>query len=349
MNSVVLIPAYQPNRSLIDLVAELSRSEVGHVVVVDDGSGPDYAEIFSAISRSVKVTVLEHAVNLGKGAALKTGINHVACRWPDAVGVVTADADGQHVPADVLRLTRTLSENPRTLVLGSRRFEGDVPLRSRIGNSATRHVLRLLTGCSLRDTQTGLRGVPREMMPRLLKLDSQGYEFELDMLILCRQGNCRIMEIDVSTVYFDRNRKSHFHPVVDSMRIYFTLLRFLVAALLTAAIDYTVFAAVHFWGAPIHLSQTAARLVAMLFNYVAVRRAVFNSGQSHAEVMPKYVLLVAVSGVISYSMIRLLMTELSLNVLVAKLIAESVVFIANFAIQRDFVFTRQRDRAGDPG
>lgn len=334
---------------LVDLVTELSASGVEGIIVVNDGSGPDYQETFSAVSRLPKVVVLEHAVNLGKGAALKTGINHAACHHPDSVGVVTADADGQHLAADVLHVARTVVDNPQSLVLGSRRFDRQTPWRSRAGNYATRHLFRLLTGCALRDTQTGLRGIPREMMLRLLRLPSQGYEFELEMLILARQTKRRILETDIRTVYADGNKPSHFNPLPDSMRIYFTLFRFLIVALLTAGIDYTVFVAAYLLGAPIYGAQILARFVAMFFNYPAVRNAVFNSGQSHAEVILKYLLLVVISGSISYCVILVLVSEFSLGVIVAKMIAESLIFLANFAIQRDFVFIRQAGKKGNPG
>ena len=154
------------------------------------------------------------------------------------------------------------------------------------------------------------------------------------------------METDVRTVYSVGDRPSHFHPLLDSMRIYFVLFRFLIVALLTAALDCSVFAAAYWSGTSIHMAQTLARFVAMFFNYGAVRGAVFNSGQSHAEVVPKYLLLVVVSGVISYGTICWLIARLPLNVLVAKMIAESVIFLANFAIQRDFVFTRHKTGHG---
>lgn len=346
MNLLAVIPAYQPDPSLVDLASKLSQSGLRGVLVVNDGSGPDCDAIFSQLARLPKVTVLDHAINLGKGAALKTGINHAACRYPDLLGVVTADADGQHLPDDVLQVARILVENPHALILGVRRFDRRTPWRSRIGNAVTRHALRLLVGCGLRDTQTGLRGIPRRMLPELLRLPSRGYDFELDMLILGRQTRCPIVQTEIRTVYQPGNISSHFNPLLDSLRISFTLLRFFVVALLTALVDYTVFVTVWLLGAPIYRAQIMARFVAMFFNYAAVRNTVFCSGQSHSQVAPRYLLLVVASGVVSYSMILFLLARFTGSVILAKMVAESLVFVANFAIQRDFVFTVPRSRKG---
>src|SRR5689334_23087678 len=97
----VVIPAYRPSAGLVDLVRSLSGRERNAIVVVDDGSGPEFAAVFAAAAALPNVELLRHAVNLGKGAALKTAFNHVLCVYPDLAGVVTADADGQHHPDDI--------------------------------------------------------------------------------------------------------------------------------------------------------------------------------------------------------------------------------------------------------
>src|SRR4051794_38578704 len=156
----VVIPAYRPSSGLVDLVRNLRRQSQRAIVIVDDGSGPDYPETFARASAFPNVTLLRHAVNLGKGAALKTAFNHILCSMPDVIGVVTADADGQHHPDDIERIAGALLARPDALVLGARAFDGDVPLRSKIGNLATRGLMHALLGQKLRDTQTGLRGIP---------------------------------------------------------------------------------------------------------------------------------------------------------------------------------------------
>ncbi len=346
MNIVALIPAYNPETRLISLVSELSESSLGGIIVVNDGSSVEHNAIFDEIGKLSGVTVLRHAVNLGKGAALKTGLNHAYCSFPDYIGVVTLDADGQHLTKDILNVACALMNNPENLVMGVRGFDHDVPLRSKIGNSATKYLFRLLMGKKLIDTQSGLRGIPMDFIPRLLKIDSNGYEFELDMLLASKYSGRQIVEQKIETVYIEGNKSSHFNPLLDSMKIYFVLFRFTIASLLTTVIDYTVFLLTLAFTSSLLSSQIAARLTAMIFNYSAVRKLVFYSEQKHSQTFPKYAGLVFTSGSLSYLMIHALSEYTFMSVITAKVISESTIFLANFAIQRDFIFTRSRKQTG---
>jgi len=338
----VVIPAYRPGATLVALVDALLDRAVDTVIVVDDGSGPAFASLYEGIARHGRVHILHHAVNLGKGAALKTGLNYALAEIPGLLGVVTADADGQHDPNDILSIAGRLRKCPDALILGVRQWETRVPWKSRAGNLVTRILLRLMVGQKLSDTQTGLRGIPAALIPHLLRTSSQGYEFELDMLIACKHRAYPILEEPIRTIYLDGNRSSHFRPVLDSMRIYFLLFRFGALSLLTALLDNLVFiVAFHFNGA-LAQSQIAARLCAMAFNYLGARGVVFHSQQRHAVVLPKYVLLVMGNGLLSYALIRWLHDSLGWQVVPAKLVAEGLLFVANFVLQRDLVFTRKR-------
>jgi len=342
MKIAFLVPAYRPGQPLVDVVKDLRERSPEPIIVVDDGSGPDFRTYFEECQRWDDVHVLRHDVNQGKGAALKTGIEYSLSLEPECAGVVTADADGQHHPDDILAVARKLAENPDSLVMGVREFSGEVPLRSRFGNTLTRHAFRLLLGVSLTDTQTGLRGIPRSLIPKLLEIKSTGYEFELDMLIACRHQNCPVVEQGIRTIYLDENRSSHFSPVLDSMKIYFVLMRFGALSLLTAGVDNIVFFLLHTWTGSVPGSLAGGRVVAVLFNYLAVRKAVFLSDERHRTLLPKYLLLVCCSGLASYGLIRFLSGTYGVPVIYAKLIAESILFFVNFVIQRDVIFTTSR-------
>src|SRR5579872_765680 len=122
MKSIVLIPAYQPSAELAPLVRQLVSLGVERIVLVNDGSSVECESIFDEARKLSQVKVLRHAVNLGKGSALKTGINFILCEYPEAETVVTADADGQHAPADILRVMEEAGKSPGKLVMGARRF-----------------------------------------------------------------------------------------------------------------------------------------------------------------------------------------------------------------------------------
>ena len=150
----VLIPVYQPDEGLPELVSALRDSGL-EVLVVNDGSTVNLS-VFQRLEQA-KVPVLHHPQNCGKGRALKTGIAHMAKEGFQAV--ITADADGQHSVADIRRVAQALEEHPTQLVLGARDIAQMIP-RSRAGNSLTQKLFRVLHGIRLQDTQTGLRGIP---------------------------------------------------------------------------------------------------------------------------------------------------------------------------------------------
>ena len=307
--------------------------------MVDDGSGSESAEIFARAAAFPGVHLLRHASNQGKGAAVKTAFRFAQQQFPDMVGVVTADADGQHDPKDIARVAAVLlAHDGQNLVLGARAFQGTVPLRSRIGNIITSRVMHVLLGRKLRDTQTGLRGIPASLLPRLLELESNGYEFELEMLILAHQFSVPIIEEPIRTIYEAGNRSSHFNPLVDSMKIYFVLARFASVSLLTALLDNLVFYIAYRRTGEVLASQVVGRLLAVAFNYWMVRRSVFFSRERHLSTLPKYLALVVISGAASYGGIRALGATLGIPPVAAKLMVESALFFANFAVQRLLIF-----------
>ena len=343
MRIAALIPAYRPGPPLIELVDRLCQSDLDPILIVDDGSGPAYGPVFERCRQLPRVHVLAHSSNLGKGAALKTGMRHLAGQPAGCAGVVTADADGQHRAEDVLKVAARLAAEPATFVIGAREFGPAVPLRNRAGNIITRAVLRALLGRHLTDTQSGLRGIPFDVFPALSRIPSNGYEFELDMLIALKHWSRPVAEVGIQTIYGSGLPASHFNPLLDSMRVIFVLLRFSLLSLATAALDNLVFWRLYQAGAGLLGSQTVARVAAVLFNYVLARRAVFLSQDRHRKLLPRYLVLVAASGAASYHLIGALQSALGVDVIWAKMLAESGLFALNFILQRDFVFTRPGD------
>ncbi len=350
MKIAVLIPAFQPAASLLDVVRALAQKEMPAIVVVDDGSGPEYEALFDRVATLPNVHLLRHSSNRGKGAALKTGFEFVLSSLPGFGGVVTADADGQHHPDDIERVAAALEKQPQSVVLGVRGFQGEVPWRSRFGNTLTRWLMHGLLGQKVSDTQTGLRGIPAGLLPELLRIESNGYEFELEMLLAAHRLDIALVEEPIRTIYDRGNPTSHFNPIVDSMKIYFVLLRFASVSLLTAALDNLVFYIAYRRTGNLLASQILGRVFAVAFNYSMVRRSVFYSQQRHLAVLPKYLMLVLASGAVSYAGIRLLISSTPLGAVPAKLMVETALFFANFAVQRFFIFRAgKKEPAGKSG
>ena len=223
-NQILVLPAYEPSPQLPQLMRALSDAFAA-VVVVDDGSRRT-ADVFAETAALPGVRLLRHAANRGKGAALKTAFADVLRAFPDAAGVVTADADGQHLPEDIRRVAAATDAHPDRVTLGVRSFGGrDVPFRSRLGNLWTCGEFFLLTGTWIRDTQTGLRGIPRALLPRFAALAGDRYDYESRMLVAAAKLPQPPVQIPITTVYESGNATSHYRPLADTLSTQAALVR----------------------------------------------------------------------------------------------------------------------------
>ena len=216
---VVLIPAYQPEARLLDLLKQL-RCHGFLLCVVDDGSGDDYKTIFQKAEQYA--AVLRLPVNRGKGAALKYGLSRLRELFPNCAHFITADADGQHPVPEILRVRDALREGA-SMVVTMRDFSGKIPRRSRAGNDLSRWVYTLLMGRYLRDNQSGLRGFSVEHIDWLLQVKGDRYDYEMNVLCHADKQKIPFETIRIPSVYFEENGSSHFHPVRDTVRIYRSL------------------------------------------------------------------------------------------------------------------------------
>lgn len=220
----ILIPAYKPDIKMINLTETLLK-EGYEILVVNDGSGKEFDEIFSKLDK--RITLLNHEVNKGKGRAMKTGFEYILENSPDSEGVIAVDADGQHLPDDIAKVKEKMVEKPDWIVIGSRLFKGDVPLRSRFGNSVTRFVFAVVSGLRLSDTQTGLRGIPYSRLKEMSELEGERYEYEMNMLMYIARKKIPISEVFIETVYIEDNASSHFNTVKDSIKIYKIIFKYI--------------------------------------------------------------------------------------------------------------------------
>lgn len=342
MTAVVLIPAYEPNRALVELVGEIIGATAGHpkvavVVVVDDGSGPDYAQIFETV-RMLGADVIGHADNRGKGYALKQGFTFVETHYPGR-DVVCADCDGQHRVADILHVADELGARPQSIVLGSRLFAGDIPTRSRVGNIITRVVFHHLTGLRLQDTQTGLRGCSAAMLPWLRGIRGDHFQFEIEVLLAAKRAGITLHEVPIETVYLEGNRSSHFRPVRDSISIYVPFLKFSMSSLAAFALDATLFFVLIALTGHLAVSIVGARVVSASANFVANRRLVL---QQHRQPLRTSAIRYAALAVLllgtNYALMRFLLGPVSLPLVLAKVLTEAGLFVASYKVQRHLVF-----------
>lgn len=310
------------------------------IIVVNDGSALNCAAIFDVIETIDSCSLLHHAVNLGKGRAIKTGLNYAMVHFPDACGVVTCDADGQHLIEDVVAVAKVVKNNPGSLVLGVREFDTNVPLRSRLGNVITRGVFFFLVGKYLTDTQTGLRGIPSCFMPSLLRLEGEGYEYEMNMLIATKTQGIAVIEEKISTIYIENNRSSNFNPLLDSMKIYFLLLRFSLSSLVASMLDIVLFSISYKLTSNILLSIFLGRYtIGPLVNFFVNRNYVFHHKERLNKSIFKYYLFATIMGICAFLLIKVVTEQLIVGVIAAKILVETFLFIISFTMQRDYIFS----------
>ena len=210
---LIVIPVYNHAGTLREVVNQ-SLAVCGDVLVIDDGSTDGSAEVL----KGLPVRFIRYEKNRGKGTAIlaaaaearRLGMSHI----------ITIDADGQHDPADVSRFIPVIRENPLAIVIGKRTFNNEtVPFSSRFGRGFSNFWLRVETGYSLKDTQSGFRAYPLIIL-EWLKLHEKRYSFEIEVLVKAAWALVALKEVDISVYYPESDKRiSHFRPFMDNLAL----------------------------------------------------------------------------------------------------------------------------------
>lgn len=336
---IALIPAYKPSELLIEMLEEIKDTTL-IPVVVDDGSGSEFAEIFDKVREFA--TVIVHEVNMGKGQALKTGYTYIKENFDESAVIVTMDADGQHRTEDALRLCNMAKENPGAIILGSRALSENVPFRSQFGNTITRLVYQLSTGTKVHDTQTGLRAFSAELIPFMNSIGGNRYEYEINVLLDCTRANIPIIETEIPTIYLDNNSASHFNPLRDSIRIYKEILKFSASSLASFLVDYGIYTLLILLNMPLQAAHIGARVFSSIFNFTVNKKLVFKSKGNTAKSALSYFALVAVILLCSTFVLSFFVHTCGINEFAAKIITEVIFFIFSWFLQHFVVFKKKK-------
>jgi glycosyltransferase involved in cell wall biosynthesis len=309
------------------------------LLVVNDGSrSPAAIEAFAALEKFPQLSIVTHAENRGKGAALKTAFALILEKMPEIDLVVTADADGQHHPDDILNVAAVCAAQ-NSPVLGVRIFDENVPARSRIGNELTRKLFRLFFGIDVRDTQTGLRGLPRRELPGLLSIGADRYNFEFEALIkLVKQGT--LVQHPIRTIYEPGNPTSHFNPILDSARIYAVFGRHVSAVVAIGILDWLMFTVFSAAGYSILRSLILARVISTLVYFAAARSFVYRSKGRISVQLTAFLLLVCGNIALLWPFITVAHETFGVPKTLAMFLASAFLFISNFLWQNYIIFRR---------
>ena len=351
---IALIPAYNPDKGMITLAEELAE-HFSHIVIVNDGCAESYAPIFEKASSCPQVEILKHEENKGKGRAIKTGFAYITEHYPEAAGVVTLDADGQHTVADTLKCCEKFLENPESIVFGCRDFASDlqIPARSRFGNRLTSRLMKFFCDISLSDTQTGLRVHSMSYLPQLLEVAGERYEYEMNVIFYLKEANVPFAEVPIEVIYLNNNESSHFNPIIDSYKIYKVFFKFCISSFGSAILDYMIFmlmevllkryaaegsfALIYY----IEISTVIARICSGLFNYNFNRR-IFKSREGVASSGSRYLVLWLVQMCISAMAVKGLVLLAGGLEWLLKPVVDTTLFFISYKIQQLWVFRRSK-------
>ena len=295
-------------------------------------------------------TFLVHETNKGKGRALKTAFRYVLDNYKEAVGVVTADSDGQHTAEAIKKIKGVLSEKPENLVLGVRDFSSKgIPWKSRFGNKLTEKVFEYLSGVHVSDTQTGLRGIPKSFMQQLLDVKGERFEFEMRMLLECA-GKYTVTEMPIETIYDSKeNHRTHFNPIMDSIRIYRILgekfIRYICASISSSIVDVVIFSILcillksRYPCIYIVLATVMARIISAIYNYIMNYKLVFHSKEPVKTAGVKYAALVVVQMGLSAALVTFVVNILLfVPEFVIKMLVDIALFFISYYVQQRYIF-----------
>ncbi len=346
--SVVIIPAYKPDETLVTITDQLWGYGC-RIVVVDDGSGEEYQPVFDKIGDIC--IILRHAENRGKGAAIKTALAYVKEEGIDGNVIGVMDCDGQHLPEDMMKLFTFAETHRKTMVLGVREVGKDMPLRSRLGNRITRTVFRIVSGVKVTDTQTGLRAFSSELLDRLLSVEGERYEYEMNVLMALAKAGIPIEEVPIHTIYRDENNSgSHFRAVQDSIRIYKDIIKFMMSSFSSFILDYGLFSLLMVFlphtAAFVLAANVLARIISAFYNYSMNCRFVFHTRRKMRTAF-QYFELAAFVLFMNNVILGIFVQILGLSVYPAKLMTECVLFLLSWMIQNMVIF--RKERKGEEG
>ncbi len=210
----IVIPAYNEEKRIGKVLTEIKKFNFP-IVVVDDGS----KDKTNKISSQEGVSVIRHRINLGKGAALKTGCLFAFENGADAV--VMMDSDGQHLAEDLPKFVEKLETGNNEIIFGYRSFGTNVPLIRYLGNKVASLLVRFLFGIYFSDLVCGYRAVTKKGFDKI-NWESSGYGVETEMAILTAKRKLKYCEVPVKTLYYDRVKGV---TILDSFGVFFDVLK----------------------------------------------------------------------------------------------------------------------------
>jgi putative flippase GtrA len=225
-------------------------------------------------------------------------------------------------------------------VLGVRVFDRQTPLRSRLGNFITTKLFSLFHGGNIKDTQTGLRYIPKSYFEKFSKILYNRYEFEFASLIQAVKEN-NIRQVPIETIYEPGNPTSHFRKFVDSARIYWVFARSIVVSGSSTIVDISIFVLCQKLIQNTLMSILISRSIATILYFYLARHFVFKTKTEAIRQLLLYTTLVFINALILSPIIDYVHIHMNFNKEVTYILLAMAFYAINLSIQRRIIF---RDR-----
>jgi putative flippase GtrA len=352
MKNVVIMPVYNPDFRLLQKVKEIQQSGLTDVVIVDDGSDPGCQHTFEQL-HEMGCHLFHHSVNIGFGAAVKTGIKKIRTELSDITGYITVEDYLQNSAYDIWRVSQAMSENPDKVILTARDYDADcVPRWQQIGFKIANLIFHYSKHINCPDALSGLRGFPASLADFLLVVPGVRFEYGLHVLSVLTKQNQPMEILTIPAILKPEKSIATYQPVPDSVKIYRTLIRFGLASISCTILDLFLFTCfLHI--IPVFLAHTlaqgryrvvfsstfAARIISGLTNFTINRKWSFQTSQRWFRQIVKYLCVFIVQMTASATLVSLL-SYFFVTLTPVKLLVDLVLFFFSYRIQSKWVFQK---------
>ena len=341
MKNIIIISSYRPDYQLADLFGKLKEYGFENIIITDDGSGPSYSGLYSALEDE-GAFVIHHPKNKGKGASIKDALTCAIKIFPDSPGVILADGDGQHTSGDILKISDALLKNKEAIILGTRNMKNkEIPSRYRRRNSFTSLLYQIDTGKNISDSQTGLRGIPHNLIPFAATVPGTRFEYETNLLKEASKKEIPFVEVEIKTV-FPKGNPVYYRPIKDTARFLKSPLLFLTSSLGCSVVDialFTIFAVLldHRTANNIFTATILARLISATLNFILTRKFCFSDTVRKKTQIIKFLGFNTLQTFMSSTLVSLL-SFIHIPLTLIKMLVDSVLFVLNYLVSKKWIF-----------
>lgn len=356
-NITVIIPSYCPDDRLLAIVQGLIAAGADDIAVINDGSGKEYEPVFDEVRRMPCCTVIEHASNRGKGAAIKSGMVFCLTERPASRGIVTVDGDGHHRVRDAVSCAHRMISSGRVIIGQRGRNDKTISPRGRYGNRITSFAISVVCGFNIPDPLSGLRGIPAKFLPVFLKTKGDRYDFETNMLLDLKRKSIPFRLFSITGEFFPDGKKSHFRLFRDSAGIFAEILRYfgqqfryMLSSALCYSFEYIVYRILlgYLPVLGITLTNYICRAMAGSLNFFINKKVVFRTKKKNITTAVRYLAVSVFVMLLSTELIviinKLFLTEKNTVAKFVKLPVDFAMFFVSYFLQKKWVFAPRKKK-----